>query len=74
MTIQTEPQKLINIDYIDNASRLSKQLSALLCSISGEGFETFAVMTNDTQNNLIWLADELASQLDEVIRKIALSE
>ena len=54
----------------DKASRISKQLSSLLASLYGSGFETFSEMNDNLQHNILWLASDLAFQLDKALSEV----
>jgi hypothetical protein len=57
----TDVTPLTSIERYDSVSATLSQLSALLTSISGQGFENFSLMTDAYQADLLWLASNLAS-------------
>jgi iron uptake system EfeUOB component EfeO/EfeM len=56
------PDNLASRDQFDAAM---KKLRSLLTMFSGEGFTAFKTLSDDNQQNLIWLASDLA---DDVAR------
>lgn len=48
------------IDTFDDVNRRLTQLIALLNSIYGNGFENFSHMSDEMQDNILWLAADLA--------------
>jgi hypothetical protein len=47
----------------------SAQLVALLGAVTGEGFETFSILSDERRGNLLWLAEDLAIELDEIVKR-----
>lgn len=48
----------------DRLTARAAQLSALLGQLSGEGFEAFKQVRHEDQQNLLWLARDLADEID----------
>jgi len=49
-------------DSLDCAHMYSKQLTALLVTMHGEGLDRFLRLDNDSQHQLVWLALQLAER------------
>lgn len=55
---------------IDQLTRLSTQMEALLTTITGNGHESFARYSNEVQHNVLWMAHGLAHQICIVAKKL----
>lgn len=53
---------------IDRIERLSQQLDTLLCSFTGEGWECFSGWSGEMQQELLWTASSMATELRRVIQ------
>lgn len=49
-------------DSLDHAHMCSKQLTALLASVHGDGLDRFLLLGAETQQHMMWLALQLAEQ------------
>ena len=54
------------LDARDQLSAKSAQLAALLCSIHGEGFGAFNALAEPHKENLLWLAADLACEVQSL--------
>ncbi|WP_273028245.1 hypothetical protein [Massilia timonae] len=54
-----------HLDKRDKFDAAAAKLRSLLAMLSGEGFTAFKILSDDNQQNLIWLASSLA---DDVAR------
>lgn len=54
----------------DQLNRLSAQLEALLCTMTGDGFQNFAAHSKAVQENMLWLAHSLAHQITIVSDRV----
>ena len=59
----SEVQARERIDLINDIDRRLAQLTALLQSIYGGGFESFNGMNERLQDNILWLASDLAEEI-----------
>lgn len=58
--------KRINLDAIDELNTKTSQLSALLHTLYGHGWESFRSYNETIQENVLWLASDLASDVDKL--------
>jgi hypothetical protein len=58
------------LDAQDQLSAKSAQLAALLCSIHGEGFEAFNALAPRHKENLLWLAADLACEVQSLVSMV----
>ena len=49
-----------HLDKRDQFDAAAAKLRSLLAMLSGEGFTAFKILSDDNQQNLIWLASSLA--------------
>lgn len=67
--------QLINSgDALDHAYMRSKQLTSLLVLISGEGLATFRLLAQDRQDSILWLAQQLATETQEMFDIVVADE
>jgi hypothetical protein len=62
-----EARPCISLDTIDALSTKLGQLRALLLTISGSGFATFAELDDPEQGILLWLASDLAGSAKDAL-------
>lgn len=55
-------------DAVDHASMCTAQLKAFLMLLQGEGLTRFLNLGYGMQSDLIWMAQQLADQADDMIR------
>ncbi|RQS22871.1 MULTISPECIES: hypothetical protein [unclassified Burkholderia] len=55
-----------SLETLDQLSAKSAQLAALLCSIHGDGFEAFNDLAAHHKGNLLWLAADLACDVQSL--------
>jgi hypothetical protein len=48
---------------VDECAVQAGKLNALTLMLTGDGFETFSSLNDDAQRNLLWLLDDLSSQV-----------
>ena len=61
----------IEQSHLDDQDRLDTkvaQLHSLLVAFKGEGFQSFHALGAEHQNNLIWLAADLAGEISHLAR------
>lgn len=58
----------VEMDRYDKVSANLAKLSAVLASISGEGFEAFRLLADRHQENVLWLAADLACETDALLK------
>ncbi|MBB1635102.1 hypothetical protein [Cupriavidus sp. UME77] len=61
--IQPIEQSLRQLDRQDHLDAKAAQLHSLLVAFKGEGFQAFHALGAEHQNNLIWLASDLAGEI-----------
>ncbi len=57
----------VNGDAFERAHTISMQLHALLAHCIGEGGEAFRNLNNQLQDNYLWLACELADEIEKTL-------
>ena len=55
---------------IDALTAKTSQLRAMLCIVYGDGYETFATHSGEIKHNYLWLAAELAKEIDFIAHEI----
>jgi hypothetical protein len=73
-TTPTQSRSESTADRLDSHDRFdatSAQLRSLLTMLSGEGFAAFKNLSGDNQQNLIWLASDLAEEIACVGKLVA---
>lgn len=58
-------------DNRDQFDAAATKLRSLLAMLSGEGFTAFKILSDDNQQNLIWLASSLADDVTRAGQLIA---
>ena len=58
----------LSIAQYDTITKASAKLMALLLSMTGEGFETFENLNNSYQHDLLWIASDLASEIEKALK------
>jgi hypothetical protein len=58
----------VEMDCFDKVSANLAKLSAVLASISGEGFESFRLLADRHQENVLWLAADIACETDALFK------
>ena len=53
----------LSLDQLDELDKHAAQLSALLATISGGGFQAFKDCAEEVQDNALWLASDLANRI-----------
>lgn len=66
--------KSTRIAELDTATAKLKQLHALLISINGDGFNNFLELSEEKQENLLWLAADLAKQAKDALEVIVYAQ
>lgn len=56
----------------DYCEMRTAQLAALTAIIYGEGYETFKLHNEDIQGNVLWLINELASEVNKLLPIVCL--
>ena len=56
---------------LDHARMRSAQLSSLLLLIGGEGLDNFKIINADAQENILWLAYQLAKETEAMFDLVA---
>ncbi|OXR47979.1 hypothetical protein PuT2_15065 [Pusillimonas sp. T2] len=59
----------ISLDQYDHLSEKAVQLQALLSTITGPGFASFAERDVSEQENVLWLAQNLSNEVTQLIRR-----
>ncbi|MGX6570421.1 hypothetical protein [Cupriavidus necator] len=67
ITAPAQPAVSIDVDRLDRIESASMQLHSLLVAISGEGFKSFQRLADQHQDNLLWLARDLAGELSSLV-------
>ena len=62
-------EQQLPVDIMDHLAKRTTQLRALTDSLSGESFDSFRGLEEETQRALIWLAYDLAVEIDETLRR-----
>ena len=52
---------------IDRAHTATKQLRALLCLTYGQTREAFQCLSDEVQENIMWLASDLANEIEAAL-------
>ena len=52
-----------SLDQLNELNKHAAQLSALLATISGGGFQAFKDCVEEVQDNTLWLASDLAHKI-----------
>lgn len=55
----------------DHAVMRARQLNGLLLLMTGDGFETFEQLTGGPKQDLLWLAQQFAAELGEMVDLVA---
>ena len=73
MAMQTVNQSLSSeeIDNIDELSRKTGQLAALLYMAHGEGGDVFRRSSEMVQENFLWACSDIASDANRLAQKLA---
>ncbi|RII83855.1 hypothetical protein [Neopusillimonas maritima] len=58
----------IDVHDYDKLAKNVSQLRALLISLSGNGYQSFIEMGSRDQESLLWLAQDLAIEIDKSLR------
>lgn len=61
-------------EAVDYCSMRAAQLSALTSIISGEGYESFKLFNENVQDNVLWLINELANEVKQLLPIVCLEE
>ncbi len=59
--------KQVPIRTIDRATQLANQLEAMLVHAYGTGGEAFRGMSDEIQDNYLWLAADLAAEMVKLL-------
>ncbi len=59
-------QSHCQLDRQDHLDAKAAQLHSLLVAFKGDGFQAFRALGAEHQNNLIWLASDLAEEIARV--------
>lgn len=57
----------VNSDAFERAHTISMQLRALLAACTGEGGDAFRSLNDELQDNYLWLACDLASEIEKTL-------
>ncbi len=66
----TELTPVYKEDPMDQLSRLSSQLSAMLLVVSVGGFEDFDTWRPDIKQNYLWACSDHAQQIEKVVNDL----
>lgn len=58
------------LDSLDALKGKAAKLAALICSISGEGFEAFETLSVEHRENILWLASDMAEDVNALVRLV----
>jgi hypothetical protein len=58
----------VNADAFERAHTCAMQLYALLTNCTGEGGESFRRINDALQDNYLWLARDLAHEIEKTLR------
>ncbi|CAJ0699220.1 hypothetical protein [Ralstonia wenshanensis] len=61
----------VSLDQLDELNKHAAQLSALLATISGGGFQAFKECVEEVQDNTLWLASDLANKIRDGLLPLA---
>lgn len=61
----------VSLDQLDELNKHAAQLSALLATISGGGFQAFKECVEEVQDNTLWLASDLANKIRDGLLLLA---
>jgi len=64
-TVDSTNVRTLDSDQYDELTKRAAQLTALLGSIYGEGFESFSNLCDIYRDNVLWLAADLAREIKE---------
>lgn len=72
MALQTVNQSFnkADIDDLDDLSKKTAQLDALLYMTYGEGGEVFRRSTDTVQDNYLWACAEIASEVSKLAKRL----
>src|SRR5450830_928550 len=57
-------------DAYDHATMKARELKAFFVLISGDGQENFSNLRDSSQNSLLWMAEQSASQLESLLLQV----
>lgn len=57
----------------DHVAMKIRELHAFFVLVSGEGQENFSALKDDLQNSLLWMAQQAASELEEILSQVDLT-
>lgn len=63
--------QIVEEDVYDHASMRANQLAALMQLISGDGVEVFGNLGHTTKDSLLWLAQQLAMEVADMMPIVA---
>lgn len=63
-----------SVDAHDHASMKAEQLQAALVLISGEGRQNFSLLNPDLQNSFLWMLQQAASELDQLLGQVEFAD
>lgn len=69
-TTTRRPLVAADMRAADRLQQRAEQLNALLSSVAGEGFEPFSRLNDELQQNLLWLAADLAKDVRDLSHKV----
>lgn len=58
------------LDSLDALKEKSAKLAALVCSLSGSGFEAFNLLPAEHRENLLWLASDMAAEVNALVELV----
>ena len=63
--------QVVEEDAYDHAAMRANQLAALMLMISGEGIDAFNNLGGEAKSNLLWLAQQLAIEVADMVPIVA---
>jgi hypothetical protein len=58
------------LDSLDALKEKAAKLAALMHSMSGAGFETFNLLPAEHRENLLWLASDMAGEVNALVELV----
>lgn len=58
------------LDSLDALKEKAAKLAALVCSMSGSGFEVFETLPAEHRENLLWLASDMAAEVNALVELV----
>jgi len=73
-TVNSTNVRMLDLDEYSELTKRTAQLTALLATLYGAGYQSFKDYNEEIQENTLWLAHDLAYEIDQLLDRVEMRE